>query len=51
MNTQRGDPSLVIRKIRTKRASLEKVNSVNDTSVGECLMTNAFFYSVDEYIN
>lgn len=46
MNTQRREPSLVIRKIRTKRASLGKVNGV-----GECLMTNAFFYSVNEYIN
>lgn len=51
MNTQRGEPSLVIRKIKTKRASLGKVNNINVYSVGECLMTNAFFYSVDEYIN
>lgn len=34
-NTQREEPSLVIRKIRTKRASLGKVNNINVNSIGE----------------
>lgn len=51
MNTHRVSPSLAIRKMGTKTARLEKTNNIDDTGVGVCLVTNASFHSVGEYIN
>ena len=42
-NSQRGSPSLMIRKMETKTARFTKINSINDNSVGEGLMPNSFF--------